>query len=181
MTKNELAELGLTPEDVLNKLTDRLAEQLLGTSEDYDSDFRNRLEKAIKTRVNEVLDAAMTAHILPKITEMTEGVCLTETNRWGEKIGKTVTFVEYLTSRIDAYIREDVNHNGKTQAEDSYSWQKRSTRIAYMIHEHLQYNIERAVKQALGEVNSSVRKGLEEAVKIAIAGIKVSVDTKISS
>ncbi len=40
---------------------------------------------------------------------------------------------------------------------------------------------ERAITEALGNVNSSVRKGLEEAVKIALANIKVNVNTEVKT
>lgn len=181
MNENDLAELGLTKEDVLNRLVERLSESFINSDEEYGSDFQQRLELSIKNQVDEKLNATLTAHVLPKITTMVDEISLQETNRWGEKLGTKLTFIEYLTQRADAYIREEVNFRGKTQAEDSYSWQKSSTRIAYMIHEHLQYSISRAMESALGNVHSSVRKGLEEAVKTALAEIKVSVNTTVKT
>lgn len=47
--------------------------------------------------------------------------------------------------------------------------------------DNLKYHIDAAVKTALGEVNSSVRKGLEGAVKLALANVKVVVDTKVTT
>jgi hypothetical protein len=94
-----------------------------------------------------------------------------------------LTFTEYLVQRVDAYIREEVNYNGKSRSEDrdSYGWSKSSTRIVHLIHGHLQYHIQRAVTEALGQVNSSVRKGLEEAVKHAIASVQVKVATEVKT
>jgi hypothetical protein len=179
MTKEELALLGFTEEDVLNRLVDKLCEQMVETEECYAGDFGRRLQKAVEQRVSETLDKAMAAHILPKVSEMVEGVCLVETNRWGEKVGEKLTFIEYLVKRTEAYITEGVNYNGKTQSEDSYSWRKHSTRIAFMINQHLQYSIDNAMKKALGDVNSSIRKGLENAVKIALQNITVQVKTDV--
>lgn len=181
MTKQELADLGLTPDDVLNKLVDRLFDHYSETEDGYKCDFENRMERDIKERIDERIKTAFETHVLPLVTEKVDTICLTETNRWGEKVGKPITFIEYLVSRVDFYIREEVNHAGKTKAQESYSWSKSGTRISYMIHEHLQYNISRAVETALGNVNSSVRKGLEEAVKIALDKIKVTVDTKVKT
>lgn len=180
MNKETLAELGLTETDVLNKLVERLLDQYAG-GEDYKSDFERRVEAAVKEQIDAKLDAALDVHILPKVAEMIDGICLTETNKWGEPKGPKLTFIEYLTQRADAYIREEVNYKGQTKDQDSYSWSKHSTRIAFMINTHLQYSINQAMLKAFGEVDSSVRKGLEEAVKFAIAGIKVTVDTKVKS
>jgi hypothetical protein len=181
MTKLELEQLGLSEKDVMERLVDRLCEQLIEGDTEYAGLFGQRVEKAVKERVDAALTSALENHVVPKISEMVDGICLQETNAWGEKKGEKLTFTEYLVSRVDAYIREEVNHNGKARSEDSYSWTKRSTRIAYMIHEHLQYNIEAAVKTALGEVNSSVRKGLEGAVKEALDRVKVTVNTKVEN
>lgn len=178
--KTQLAELGISTDDILEKLVVKLCAEMLEDESGYATKFQNRLEEGVKGHVDKVLDKALTDHILPKITEMTEGLCLQETNRWGEKKGTKLTFIEYLTQRADAYLREEVDYNGKTKGPDSFLWAAKGTRISYLIHEHLDYSIKRAMEQALGEVNSSVRKGLEEAVKLAIASVKVKVETKIT-
>lgn len=181
MKKTELEELGLTEQDVLNKLVDRLVDRFSGGDDEVTTSFGNKLDAAVRGQIDKRIDAALSKHVLPKIKTMIDDVCLQETNQWGEKRGKKLTFIEYLTQRADSYIREPVNYNGKPQGEDSYNWKQSGTRISYMIHEHLQYAISRAMTDALGNVNSSVRKGLEEAVKVALANIKVKVDTKIET
>lgn len=182
MTAQELQAIGLTPNDVLDRLVEKLVEHYVESEDGYKNDFVNRIEAGVKQAVEARIESALTVHVFPKVKEMIEGICLQETNRWGEKVkGEKLTFIEYLTQRVDAYIREEVNHDGKTQGQDSYSWTKHSTRIAYLIHEHLQYSIERAMVEALGNVNSSVRQGLAEAVKIALASIKVEVNTKVKT
>lgn len=179
MTKEQLQSLGISEDDILNRVVDRICESIIPSFDEAESEFGNRVEGAVKERIDKVMSDAFEKHVHPKITEMVENVTLQATNRWGEARGEKLTFIEYLTERADAYIREEVNHNGKTQSEDSYSWRKHGTRIAYLVNSHLQYSIQRAMEQALGDVNSSVRKGLEEAVKIALAGIKVSVNTTV--
>jgi len=181
MTKEDLAALGLSETDVLNSLTERMFDHYVCNESEYKSDFEARLETAVKNRVDEVLANALNVHVLPMVTEMVESICLQETNKWGEKRGGKLTFIEYLTQRADSYIREEVDHNGKSKSEDVYIWTAHSTRITYMIHQHLQYSIELALKTALGEVNSSVRKGLEQAVKMALDNIKVRVETKVQT
>ncbi len=181
MKKEDLAALGLTETDVLNSLCARMFDYYVNNDESYKTEFERRMEMAVIQRVDEVLEAALTKHVLPKVDDMVDAICLQETNKWGEKRGSKLTFIEYLTQRVDAYIREEVDHNGKSKDQDVYGWSKKSTRIAFLIHEHLQYSIERAMKDALGEVNSSVRKGLEESVKMALANIRVNVETKVQT
>lgn len=178
----ELNELGITTDTITEKLVDRLAGIFVGEDSEYTNDFEKRVETAIKLRVDEILDRAITEQITPKVTGMVDNICLEETNKWGEPKGRKMTFIEYLTERVDWYIREPVNYEGKSKGENSYgSWDARSTRIAFMIHAHLKYHIEQAMVNALGVVNSSVRKGLEEAVNLALKQVTVKVDTTVKS
>lgn len=190
MSELTLEALGLDQEKLAAKLVDRLAQNML-TSINYDEDgeewfntspFSKKLDQLLKARLDQIVTDLADKHVLPRVNEMVEGLVLQQTNQWGEKVGSPVTFTEYLVQRADAYMREEVNYNGKTRAEDSYSWSKHTTRIAYMVHQHLHFSIERAMKQALNDANSSITGGLENAVKLALAEaqakLKVTVATK---
>lgn len=179
MNAKELEQLGFTPDDVLNRLVNRLVEQHEQDEEGYASDFNNRIAKAVKDRIDEQIKLAIDKHVLPRVNQMVEEVCLQTTNEWGEKLGKKQTFIEYLVARADFFLREKVNYKGKIQSEDNYGWQAHGTRVSYMIHEHLQYSIATAMQKALGEVDGTVRKGLQDAVNIALQNIKVTVNTKV--
>lgn len=181
MTKDDLIKLGFTEEDVINRLVDKLCERYVDEEGSYQPEFEKRIEKAVREQVDKRISAAIETLITPKINEMVDGICLQETNKWGEAKGQKLTFTEYLTQRVDAYIREEVSYNGKSKSESDCSWRANTTRIAYMIHEHLQYNISKAVTDALGLANQSVRKGLEEAVSVALKQVTVKVETKVTS
>ena len=182
MNKKHIAQLGLSEKDIEEKLIERLFQFYTEEESGYKTDFDARVEKAVKAKVDERLDSTVKKLIAPKIGEMVDGICLEETNKWGEKKGTKLTFTEYLTQRVDAYIREEVNYTGKSRSEDNnYGWTKSSTRIVHLIHEHLQFHINRAVADALGQVNSSIRKGLEEAVKHAIASVQVKINTEVKT
>ena len=184
MTTEELKNIGLTPGDVLEKLTQKLYDHYMLDREGDQSEFDARLQDSIKGMIDVVIAKTMTEHVHPRVVQMVEQIKFTKTNEWGERVNPTIpslTFTEYLVDCADSYIREKVDYNGKTKTEAAgYNWSGKTTRISHMIHEHLQYEIARAMEKSLGEVNSSVRNGLEEAVKMALAGIKVSVDTKVS-
>lgn len=181
MTKAELEALGLSETDVLDKLVERLLEKYGEDETGYVSDFEARMAKAVKEAVESKIAAAIEKHVLPRVAELVDGICLQETNTWGEKKGQPVTLTEYLVQRAEAYIREPVDFQGKTKEQDSWNWKAKTTRIAHMVHEHLQYSIDTAMKKVLGEANSNIRKGLEDAVKVALANITVQVKTEVKS
>lgn len=181
MTKAELEQIGLTPEMVLDRLTEKMLERY-GDPDGMEHDFENRIEAAVKNQSDEQIAAIFDRSIIPTIKERIDGIVLQATNAWGEPKQPPLTLTEYMVQRIDAYIREPVNYQGKAKREtDGYSWSEKGTRITHLIHEHLQFHIEKAVEKALGEVNSSVRKGLQEAVNIALKSVSVKIDTKVQS
>jgi hypothetical protein len=103
---------------------------------------------------------------------MIDNLVLQKTNSWGEKVGKSVTFVEYLIEQAHGYMTEKVDSSGKTKEESGgYSFSGTQTRVAHMIHRHLHFNIETAMKEALATANGSIIKGLEETVKLKLAEI----------
>lgn len=190
MTTMTLEALGFTKEDLQERLVERLCEQILsGKSYDEDggehyedSQFKKLLEERLRKHINETVNAIAERHVLPNVTEYIENLCLQQTNKWGEKTGKPVTFVEYLVSRAEAYIGEDVNHEGKSKDEkDSYNWSKSTTRITYLINAHLQYSIAVMVKNAMDGMNKSIVGGIEKAVKIqleqTLGKLKIGVNT----
>lgn len=185
-----LESLGFTKEDLQERLIERLSEQILAGKqfdedgeECYDdSQFKKQLEERLRKHVTETISNIAEKHVLPNVTQFIENLVLQTTNKWGEKQGAPVTFIEYLVQRAEAYIQEEVNYQGKTKAEDSYSWSKNTTRINFLIERHLQYHMNTAMTQALKVANESIAGGIEKAVKIQLeqilGGIKCAVQVK---
>lgn len=192
MDKDTLKMLGLTTEELTNRVVGKCVEELLtGVSFDEEGDewrSKSTLARKLDERIKQHIDAAVCTlaekHVLPKVSEYIEGLTLQTTNQWGERRGQPVSFIEYMTQRADAYMREEVNFDGKSKAEtgDNYGFKVSGTRVASLIHKHLHYSIETAMKQALANANSSIALGLEGAVKAALenatAALKVSVKTQ---
>ena len=189
MKQISLEELGLNEDSILERLVSRLEEQLL-TDVAYDEDgeeyrpkskFTRDLEKMIQERLAAAIDQLAEKHVTPHVTRLLEGAVLQKTNSWGEKIGEPVTFTEFMVQRADAWMREEVNYNGKAKGEDNFSWRKKGTRVEYLIDEHLQYHIERAMKEALGNANKSIVEGLKEAVNAKLQQIAVALKVDVTS
>lgn len=98
---------------------------------------------------------------------------------WGEKIGESFTFTEYLVKRAEKYMIEPLDRHGKTKEQEGYSWRKYSTRITYLIEKYLQSSIERAMQDAMAVANKSIAVGLEQAVKDAIKEVGDKLTVKV--
>ena len=190
MDASVLESLGITREVLEEKLLDRLVEQFTEKvewdREEGDFTTRSPFSKKLVEKVRGQIDASIAAlaekHVLPNVHSYIENLTLTETNTWGEKKGKPVTFIEYLVERINAYILEDVDYQGNSQAQArsrGNSWTKATTRITHLVSAHLRYNIEQAVKLALATANSTIVIGLEEAVKIKLAEVAASLQVLV--
>jgi hypothetical protein len=198
-----LAALGISKDDVVEKIVDRAAHlALYGYSQDEGGEdepgearklrrlvsrqsLDEKLRKHITQQVDEHVTKLANEHVLPRVVEMIETLTLQRTNEWGEKRGTPVTFVEYLVQRADSYMREEVNYEGKAKIENgqhTYNWSKSSTRVAHMIDKHLHYSIERAMAEALKKFSGTMKDGLEGALKAALETVvqnaKVVIETK---
>lgn len=185
MTTFNLESLGFTKDQIAERIIDAAVDRLLGTPGDEDTDqhsFSSKMREAIRARVNETIDRLATEHVLPRVSDMVENICIQETTKWGEKRGEPKTFVESLTERAEAYLAEKADYQGKSKEEGSYSWSGMQTRITALVHQHLHFSIETAMKAALASVTSSIAKGIQETVKLklaeAAAAMKVEVKTK---
>jgi len=184
LTTAQLEALGISKEEILGKIVDRCADSIMSAdyyNEDGEkyrarTDVEARIVDLCRKRVDEKVQAIADAHILPFVGERIENMTLQQTNKWGEKVGESITFVEYLVKRADAYLTEPVNYEGKGKEEaGGYSWSGSQSRITYMINKHLQYSIETAMKNAVSQVNSALSKGLQETVKMKIDEIVSSL------
>lgn len=184
-----LKQLGLSKDQITNMIVERCASELMrstscneyGEEETVSpSKLKQQLQELVTKRINEEVTRIADAHVLPRVTEMVEGLTLQETNKWGEKKGEPLSFVEYLVARADAYMREKVNHAGKSEAEDgnSYNWKASTTRVSYLIHEHLQYSIKTAMEQAMKSANASIAGGIQTAVKIKLQEVLDEMNRK---
>lgn len=185
-----LAALGITEEQLIDRIVETTVQRLLttvGLDEDgFEIESDSRLVRNLNELVKKLIDAKVEQlgdqYVKPVIAAGIESLVLQQTNAWGEKTGQPVTFIEYLVQRADAYMTEPVDYNGKAKGEgSSYDWRKHTTRVSHMIDAHLKYSIEVAMKQALADANASIAKGIAEAVRIALANVqeKLKVEVKV--
>lgn len=187
----DIQSLGFTQEELQQRVVDACVQRLFETtSMDEDgfefaskSPLAKRLEAVVKDAIDAKVNEIAEKHILPLTSTFIESVTLQATNQWGEKTGQSMTFIEYLIRRAEAYLLEDVDFQGRSKsAADSYSWKKAQTRLTHMIHEHLHYSIDTAMKTAIANANAVIVGGIQDTVKTKLgeiaSALKVSVTTK---
>lgn len=182
-----LESLGFTQEELQERVVAKLCEQVLrsaGYDEDgdeysVDSKLAKTLERRVKEHVDVTINGMAEKHVLPNVSTYIENLTLQATNRWGERNGTKLTFIEYLTQRAEAYMQEEVDFQGKPKGADSYSWKGTQTRLTHMVHQHLHYSIESAMKTALQTANSAIATGIQDTVKLKLAEITKSLQTTV--
>ena len=184
----DLQALGISNEELVNRLVDKISQDLL-VSIDIDEDggeyrAKNDIAKKLDALIKQTIDAKVAAlaekHITPNINTYIENLTLQQTNKWGEKTGQQITFIEYLTKQAELYLVEPVNFEGKTKEEcGSYSFNKSQSRITHLIDKHLHYSIETAMKNALATANSAISEGITETVKIKLTEIVSKIKTEV--
>lgn len=175
--------LGITEDDLVERVVDRLSNAFLDHDEysPVETKFGTQVKAMIQGRIDAAVEKLADEHVGAQVEEMIAAVTLRETNKWGEAKGEPVTFLEYLTHRAETWLTEEVSFQGKARGEDSYNWKGAQTRVAWMIHQHLQYHISTALKKALANLNDQVAGGLEKTVKLQIKDVldKLKVDVKV--
>jgi hypothetical protein len=185
-----LAALGISREEVLDRIVEQSVRSVLERNY-FDEDgelagagssaLAQRMAALIKERIDAALAAVIEKNILPNAATYIENVTLQATNHWGEKTGKSVTFLEYLTQRAEAYLTEQVDSRGKTKEQESYSWRGVQPRIAHLVHEHLHYSIEAAMKVALKNANEAIVGGLAEAVTQKLGEVAKALKVEVKT
>lgn len=185
-----LENIGLSKEELQERVVAHIADLIL-SSESYDEDgdpvkqasqFKRQIVDLVKKRANEKIEAIAAEHILPNVSQFVENLCLQETNKWGEKTGKQMTFIEYLVQRAEVYMSEQVDYQGKAKGEgDSYNWKGAKTRITFLIHDHLEYSIKTAMKDALQVAMGSFAKGIHETARIKLNEIAAQMKVEVKA
>lgn len=173
MSNISLTDLGITPEELRQRVVDKIAGDIM-SDECFESDLQRKVSLMLKEKVDAAVTALGDRVVAPRIAEMLEDLCLQQTNLWGERTGKALTFIEYLTQRAEGYMTEKVNAQGKTAAEcksSRSSFSAAQSRVAFMVDSHLQYSIKTAMEKALAEANSQIAAGITDTVKQQMSDI----------
>lgn len=188
----DLKTLGLSERELQDRVIAHIADLIL-SSKSYDEDgdpvenaskFKQQIVALVQKRINEKLADVAEKYVLPKVSEFIEDLKLTATNQWGEKTGKTKTFIEYLTERAEAYLREPVNRDGKTQEEcrarcDTFTAE--APRLTRLVNDHLAREIKISMDEAVKTAHGGLSKALAETAAIQLGKIAQSLKVAVTT
>jgi hypothetical protein len=186
---NTLQELGFTKDELEAKVIQKIADDLLseygyeadtGANTIDDSQLKRKFHEIIKKHVDRQINKMAEEYVVPHVREIIESVALQVTNQWGEKRGEPKTFTEYLTESANAYLTQPVDYKG--DPETSSYGRNTQTRLVHLVHQHLHYSIENAMKDAVEQVKKAIGPALQKTVELKLSEIvgslKVSLTTK---
>lgn len=193
MQKLDLSSIGITEEEIQNRVVASLVEGLMNKSYyDYEegqeiqaySEFGKRLNAALKSAIDAKFDALVESQIQPLIAAKVDALVIQQTNQWGEKKKEPVTFLEYLVDRADKFMVEPVDSKGRTREEcerarDSFYQSGTNNRLAAAVDKaigaHLQNCVNAVVKEAQSKVQTSLSEVLQTALSEAQKNLKVTI------
>lgn len=187
----DLESLGFSKDEIEKKLLDRLVDDFTSRI-DWDEEegdfcgsgktsFKKKMDELVLRTVEEKIDFIASTHILPRVNQMMDEIKLQHTNKWGEKKGEPVTFIEYITQRADDYLSQNVDSSGKP----TEAYHSKQTMIAWLVDSYIGMSISRAVKEIVENGNTLLVGGIEKTViqslKAISKNIQVNVNTKVNS
>lgn len=187
-----LQAVGLTPEELQQRVVVHVSEMLLKQYE-YDpednssysvaSRFAKQAQENIKAAIDLKFEQVAREIIVPMISEQVDNLIIQRTSQYGEKKGAAVTFLEYLTERVDQILTEPVDAQGRTKAECERardSWYAGKTNmVTNLIGAEVDKQISRfaqdMARTALDQVKEALVTGLAATFDEAKAKTKISI------
>lgn len=180
----DIASLGITNEELQQRLIDRLVEHFTTTTwmdEDGEpsnrgkSEVAKRIEDAVVGHVNRAVEKIAAETVGNPIESYLAGMTIKTTNSYGEPKGPTVTFVEYLAKQAGEYLNTQVDKDGKPKAsQDSYSWKPESTRAMWLVNRSMQSHIVTVMNECLTGHNQKIGEAIADSVRLAIDGVRTN-------
>jgi hypothetical protein len=189
----DLQELGITKEELVDRLVAKLSDDLMEeTFVAYDPDggpedgvrptkLANAVHEAIENKIDERINDLAEHEVAPRVGDLIKNFVVKTTNRYGEPKAPDKTLTEYIVERCNGWLEEKVDGDGHSREEDRYgNWRASQTRIGWMIHKHLDFHIKHALTDAVGNLNKSIAAGLETTIKLQLKEVlgKLKVDVK---
>jgi len=187
-----LEALGISPEELGNRIVDQCVEALLNstgfnpdTEEEtrYESRFKREIEARIQKAVDEKIAALAAVHLIPRVGEMIEKADMRKTNTYGEPKSPPMTFKEYIAYRAETYMSEPVNYSGKSKSEDGdgYNWRSEGPRLTVLMRIYIRDTMEAHAKAAVTDVNKVIAKNIEKAARDAITAAAGALKVAVSA
>jgi hypothetical protein len=173
--------LGISKDDLRERIIERAVAALVQGDDDIMDGISTVVLEQTQLAISAQVEQIGKEVVEPRVAEIIEAMTFQKTNNWGEPKQPPQTWRELLVERAEGWLAEPVNYEGKTKAQDSYNWRQSTTRIAYLVEKHLQFEIERVMKEALKDANSKIAGGILGAVRASLNEVlsKLKVEAKV--
>jgi hypothetical protein len=180
-----LESLGFTKEDLQERVVENLCEQVLhskGCDEDggtttFESTLARQLGDKIEKKLSAIADAFCEQKVGPRVLEYINQTLLTPTDRWGQQKSAPLTFAEYVTNRIDMYLKEKVDLRGSAAG---YSSDSKTERGAWLVWQGITAAVNDIIKGSVSQALDTIKGGIEAEIKTSLAKtfatVKVAVE-----
>lgn len=125
------------------------------------SEVAGSITKSLETEANRLLNAKMEAldeEISQKLNDLMQEFFNTPrdiTDSWGDIVESGVTVTQKLKKACDEFMHQPVDENGKATKS---SWAKYKTRVDYIVHKSIDWEMEQAIKNAVGTATKQIRE-----------------------
>lgn len=183
--------LGITPDDIADRVAGKIASTMLAkvvpdyddeTGAAFDTDkptaFAEMVRKRVARKVEQAVDAIADKRIGENIAGRLEEIRFPQTNGYGEKKGEPLTLLEFIDRRVNTYLTERVDYQGRTGYSAS---QVDRTRVVWMLEQFLAERMKEHFSKALANANQQIVDGIAQTMKDKLAEVaaKLSVQVKV--
>lgn len=177
-----LEQLGITQEQLIEKVVDRISEELLWDAEDgyANSKFARRVKKHIDEKVNASVSAVADKYMVPAFLEHLEGMRFETTNGYGEPKTEPKTLREFIAHRAENYLDEVVDREGKTRRQGN-SFAEYGTRAKWLVDRFFTGSVTVKLKEYVDAANDHLSKGLTGALTDGINELLTKLNVTIKS
>lgn len=188
-----LQDLGITPEELQERLVTKLAEDFLTTtySDEYGdpverpSSIKKQLDAQLKKTIDAKFEDLAQRLIAPNLEKLITELVIQRTNEFGQVKGEPQTFIEYLVDRANKYIEEPVDDKGRTQEEfkrdgNSYGWKAAGSRLIVQIDKYLSNAIKEAVIKLVQTQGKSFAEGIRRETLAAINQVTAKMTVAVT-
>ena len=174
-TQIDLSALGISSEDLVQRIVDSVSESLINGDENFDIDgFYTKLKDAAQARTDAAVERIMNEQLGPRIDQYIAELKLQKTSEYGEKKGEPMTFLEYINTLASEWLHTIVDIEGKPTTRYS-SKSNAQTRIMWMIDKRIAASMQEALAKCVAESLGYLKDGLKTAAAEQLDRIAESI------
>lgn len=129
------------------------------------SEVAGSITKSLETEANRLLNAKMKSldeEISQKLNDLMQAFFNTPkdiTDSWGDVVESGVTVTQKLKKACDEFMYQPVDENGKVTQSN---WARYKTRVDYIVHKSVNWEMERAIKDAVNTATKKIKEQVRE-------------------